>query len=555
MAADRTAPAPSAWAPLARPVFRSLWAAALVSNIGYWMQSVGAVWLIGTLSGSATLVALVQTAVSLPIVLLGLPAGAMADVLDRRRLLLATQSWMLASAAALAVLTWLDAVTPWVVLLLTFSLGLGNAANAPAWQAIIPELVESGELAPAVALNSVGFNVGRAIGPALGGLLVAVAGPEAVFAVNAVSFLGVLAVLARWRREPQDSLGVGEQILGAIEAGARYVRFAPALRAVLVRTALFVLPASALWALLPVVTRERLGLGATEYGLLLGGLGAGSIAGAFVLPRLRRRVPIDLRVVAATVLFAAATLALAVLRSVPVLGLAMAVGGVAWLATMTSFNVATQTAVPRWVRARALAVYLFVLQGSLALGSVVWGALAARAGESWALLAATVSFGLGVLAALRFRLRGIGALDLSPSVRPEPAAAVDPEPEDGPVLVLVDFRIDPSRADEFARAMRALRRVRRRDGAYRWGVFGDVADPSRYVETFVVRSWAEHLRQHERFTAEDLSVRDRAYAFHVGDGRPRVSHFIHPEAATRQRRWVHWTRARLRGQPVHTDGD
>ena len=555
MAADRTAPtpAPSAWAPLARPVFRSLWAAALVSNVGYWMQSVGAVWLIGDLSGSATLVALVQTAVSLPIVLLGLPGGAMADVLDRRRLLLATQTWMLASAAVLAVLTWLDAVTPWVVLLLTFSLGLGNAANAPAWQAIIPELVESGELPSAVALNSVGFNVGRAIGPALGGLLVAVAGPEAVFAVNAVSFLGVLAVLARWRREPQDTLGAGEQILGAIEAGARYVRFAPALRSVLVRTALFVLPASALWALLPVVTRERLGLGATEYGVLLGGLGVGSIAGAFVLPRLRRRVPIDLRVIVATVLFAAATLALAVLRSVPVLWLAMAFGGVAWLVTMTSFNVATQTAVPRWVRARALALYLFVLQGSLALGSVVWGALAARSGAGWALLAAAACFGLGVVAALRFRLRGIGALDLSPAVRPEPAAAIDPEPEDGPVLVLVEFRIDPSRAAEFVRAMRGLRRVRRRDGAYRWGVFGDVADPARYLETFVVRSWAEHLRQHERFTAEDLSVRERAYAFHVGDERPRVSHFIHPDAAAPQRRWVRWTRSRLRGQPVQAD--
>jgi MFS family permease/quinol monooxygenase YgiN len=551
--AERSATPPSL-APLVRPVFRALWIAALVSNIGYWMQSVGAVWQVGTVSGSTTLVALVQSAISLPIVLLALPAGAAADVFDRRRLLLVTQAWMLVSAAALCLATLVGVASPAVVLALTFLLGLGNAANAPGWQATIPELVHGRELSAAVALNSVGFNIGRAVGPAIGGLVVAAAGPAAVFGLNAVSYLGVLAVLWRWRRRPQDELGAGEQILGAIEAGARYVRFAPLLRAVLVRTALFILPASALWALLPVVARGRLGLDAIGFGLLLGGLGIGSVAGAALLPRLRRAAPIDLRVMAGTLLFAAATVALAMLDSPLVVWLAMVAAGVAWLAMLTSFNVATQTVVPRWVRARALAVYLLVFQGGLAAGSALWGVVASRVGDRAALLAAAASFGLGLLAVLRWPLRGIGALDLSPSVRPEPATVIDPEPDDGPVLVLISYRIDPDRAEEFAAAMRDLRRVRRRDGAYRWGLFEDVADPGHFVETYVVRSWAEHLRQHERFTADDLVVRDRLQAFHIGDNPPEVSHFVHPDAVATERRWVRWTRRR-QGELVEADDD
>ena len=557
MAADPNADrpeSPSALAPLGRPVFRALWIAALVSNVGYWMQSVGAVWQVGSEGGSAAQVALVQTAVSLPVVLLALPAGAAADVFDRRRLLLATQTWMLVSAAALCAATVLGLASPTVVLALTFLLGLGNAANAPAWQATIPELVGGRLLAPAVALNSAGFNIGRAVGPALGGLVVAAAGPAAVFGLNAVSFLGVLAVLWRWRRRPQDELGAGEQVLGAIGAGIRYIRFAPLLRAVLVRTALFILPASALWALLPVVARGRLQMGATGFGLLLGALGIGSVAGAVLLPRLRRAIPIDRRVMAATGLFALATVALAVLDSALLLWLAMAAAGMAWLATLTSFNVATQTAVPRWVRARALAVYLLVFQGGLAGGSALWGVAAGRLGERTALLAAAASFALGLLAALRWRLQAIGGLDLTPSVRPEPVTVIDPAPDDGPVLVLVRYRVDPSRTEEFASAMRAMRRVRRRDGAYRWGLFEDVADPSCFVETYVVHSWAEHLRQHERFTAEDLAVRDRVRSFHIGEDPPAVSHYIHPNAAMTQRRWVRWTRRR-QGDLVQTDDD
>jgi quinol monooxygenase YgiN len=258
-------------------------------------------------------------------------------------------------------------------------------------------------------------------------------------------------------------------------------------------------------------------------------------------------------VVAGTCLFALATAALAVLGSPLLVWLAMAGAGVAWLAILTSFNVATQTAVPRWVQARALSVYLLVFQGGLAVGSALWGVVAGRLGERTALLAAAASFGLGLLAALRWRLQGIADLDLTPSVRPEPVTVIEPEPDDGPVLVLVRYRIEPGRAEDFAAAMRAMRQVRRRDGAYRWGVFEDVADPGCFVETYVVRSWAEHLRQHERFTADDLAVRDRVRSFHIGKDPPTVSHFIHPDAAVPQRRWVRWTRRH--GELVQADDD
>jgi MFS family permease len=547
-AGDR--PPASAWAPLAEPVFRALWIAALASNIGYWMQSVGAVWLMTQLSRSAVLVALVQTAISLPVMLVGLPAGAMADVIDRRRLLLTTQAWMLASAAALALLTAAGVVTPWLLLALTFSLGLGNAVNGPVWQAVIPELVEPEHTSAAVALNSVQFNVGRALGPALGGLVVATAGPEAVFGLNALSFLGVIAVLWRWRRPEQDVLGAGERVVGAIGAGLRYVRHAPALRAVLYRTSVFVLPASALWALLPLVATRELGLDATGYGVLLGGLGAGSIVGAALLPRIRSRLPIDLRLVVGTLLLAGALLVLALVRWVPVVLAAMLLAGVAWVVVLTSFNVATRSVVSRWVQARALAVYLLVFQGSLALGSLAWGVAAARLGDTRALLAAVLALLAGLAGGLRWRLHGISSVDLTPSVRPGPEVAVELEPDDGPVLVLVEYRIEPSRAEDFAVAMRALRRVRKRDGAYRWGLWTDVVDPARYVETFVVRSWAEHLRQHERFTVEDMLVRERVLSFHVGEEPPAVSHLIHPDAAIgRQRRWVRSTRPGTRSPP------
>jgi MFS family permease len=520
----------SAWSPLRYPLFRVLWIATVASNVGTWMQNVAAVWLMTSLTSTPLLVALVQTATSLPVFLVGLAAGALADVVDRRRLLLFTQGWMLVAAAALGILTLAGAATPWVVLALTFAIGLGAALNSPAWQAITNELVPRRELPAAVALGGVGFNLARAVGPALGGAVVAAAGAGVAFLLNAASFLGVMFVLYRWRREPETSTLPGERVFGAIRAGLRYARYAPALPAVLVRAGLFILCGSALWALLPLVARHRLGLGPGGYGVLLGCMGVGAVAGAALLPEARRRVTLDLLVGGASILFAAVTGVLAYASSLLLACAALIAGGAAWMAIMSSLNVAAQIAAPAWVRARALGVYLLVFQGGFAAGSALWGAVAGRAGEPTALACAAVGLVAGLAVVRRYPLGG-EELDLTPSMHwAEPVVAWEPDPEDGPVLVTVEYCIPPEQAREFGHAMCDMRRLRRRDGAMRWGLFVDVAEPSRYLETFLVESWAEHLRQHERVTAADRAVEERARAFHRGDAPPRVSHLISARA-------------------------
>src|SRR6266545_2198692 len=528
-------PGVSPWSPLRRAVFRAVWLAAITSNIGTWMQSVGAAWLMTSLTPSPLLVALMQTAASLPVFLLGLPAGALADVVDRRKLLLVTEAWMLVVALALGVLTLVGLMSAWTLLALTFLLGLGAALDAPAWQAIIPELVERQELPSAVALNATGFNVARALGPALGGLVVAAAGPAAVFLLNAASFLAVLVAIYRWRRARVPSDAPPEDMLGATAAGMRYVRHAPALQAVLVRIGVFILGASALWALLPVMARHELGLDATGYGIVLGSLGFGAVGAALLLPRLRRSLPVDRLTAAATLVFAGATLALAYVRFMPLLVASMMAGGMAWLAMMSSLTVAAQTASPAWVRARAMGIYLLVFQGLMAVGSFAWGALAERFGNATALSGAAVALVCGLAATLRWPLHLAQHLDLTPSAHwADPTLAIIPEPDDGPVLITVDYRVPAERASDFVEAMEAMRIFRRREGAVRWDLFRDLADPDRYLETFVVVSWAEHMRQHGRVTMADQATEARAFAFQQEGVEPVASHLIAARAYDRR---------------------
>ena len=517
----------SPWSPLRSPIFRALWIASVVSNLGTWMQNIGAAWLMTTLSASPLMVALVQAATSLPVFLVALPAGALADVVDRRRLLLVTQTWMLIAAGALGVLTVLEEVNPWMLLGFTAALGLGAAMNAPAWQAIVPELVAPGNLQTAIALNAAGFNVARAIGPALGGVIVAASGPGPVFLLNAASFVAVLWVLYRWRREQHAGRLPPEHVIGAMRAGVRYARHAPALQVVLIRTAVFILCGAALWALLPLVARQQLGLGALGYGVLLGCLGVGAVLGATLLPRIKEKVSLDTLVAVAATVFAAVTIMLAYVSDVYLVGAAMLAGGVAWIVLMSSFNAAAQKAAPEWVRARGLALYLLVFQGGTAAGSVVWGAVAMRIGIPTTLLYAAVGLIAGLAAATRYRLAHGEKIDLTPSLHwPEPHLDIQPEPDQGPVLVLIDYLIEPGRSDSFKNAMRQVRQQRLRDGAIRWGLFNDPTSPARYIETFLVESWAEHLRQHERVTVSDQEAEKVTRAFHVGEQAPVVAHFI-----------------------------
>jgi MFS family permease len=415
MSDHETVRSASAWAPLRRPLFRALWIASLTSSIGTWMHEVGAVWLMTSLTPSPVMVALMQTAASLPIVLLALPAGAMADMLDRRTVLLFTQGWMLLSATVLSVLTVLDATTPWLLLILTFALGTGAAMNAPAWQATTPEAVPRADLPAAVALTGMSLNIARAVGPAVGGALVVATGVWAVFLLNAASFLGVMVILYRWRRATHQKQSPSKPVLSTIREGILYASQAPALRAVLVRTGLFVPFASALWALLPLLVRYEVNLNCYGYGTLFGCLGMGAVIGAVFLPKLRSHFSTDTLVGGATVVFAAATAALAEVRNFGLLCSIMVVGGMAWITLMASFNVATQTAVPSWIRARALALYLLVFHGGMAAGSVLWGAVTQHAGIAVALFGAAGGLLVSLMTMARYPLEGSEQPDLSPS--------------------------------------------------------------------------------------------------------------------------------------------
>jgi MFS family permease len=492
------------------------------------MQSVGAAWLMTSLSKSAVMVALVQAASMLPMFILSLPAGALADLVDRRRLLLVTQTWMLAAAAILWALTSLGATTPWVLLGLTFLLGLGAAFNGPAWQAIVPEMVPRGQLLKAISLNSAGFNLSRAVGPAVAGLIVAAAGAGMTFLLNAVSFLGVIIVLYRWRRPPVVSALPAERMLAAMRTGLRYIRHVPVLRAVFLRLGIFMFCSSSLWALLPLISRYELGGGPTAYGILLGCLGVGAVAGAAILPLLGRRLSGEWLVRGATLVFAAVLLTLALVPVMAVVAAALVVGGIAWLVLVSSFNATVQTAVPSWVRARAMAVYMLVFAGSLSAGSALWGAVATHRGILATLIYSTLALMLGLLVMLASRVRISEDLDLTPSLHwGEPAVVIEPHPEQGPILVTIGYHIDPQEAEAFCQAMWAMRAIRRRDGAIRWGLFQDLAAPGRFIESFIVETWVEHLRQHERMTMADGSVEERVRAFHIGENPPTVSHFIY----------------------------
>jgi MFS family permease len=519
---------PGPWSPLRRAVFRSLWIAGLASNVGTWMQNVGAAWLMTSLEPTPLWVSMVQAASSLPFFLLAIPAGALADVVDRRRLLLAAQTWLMACTAALAALALAGLVGPGGLLALTFAIGIGSTFVAPAFLAIIPELVPRAEIPAAVSLNGVSMNLARAAGPAAGGLVVAAFGVGFAFLANALSYLGVIGAIARWRRPPREGRLPPEDLIGAMRAGLRYVRHSAPLQLVLVRVAVFVVPGSAVWALLPLYAREQLALGPAGYGLLLGFFGTGAVAGGLVLPALRTRVGPQRVTTLSALGYAAAMVALGAAPTLPVAAAALVVAGAGWLALLTTLSAAAQMVLPAWVRARGLSVYLLVLMGGMALGSAGWGLGAESIGVPRAFVIAGTAVAASRLFVWRLRLPEGAAPDLSPAPRwPDPQLGVAVAADRGPVLVTVEYEVDPADAERFAGAMRALGRIRLRDGALRWGLWGDAARPGRYLESFSVESWIEHLRQHERMTAADREVQKIARQFHRGEGEPRVTHYIH----------------------------
>ncbi len=519
----------SAWSPFQHRVFRALWIALLASNIGTWMQTVGAAWLMVELDASPAVVALVQTASNLPVVLVGVAAGAIADLVDRRRLLLVTQLFMLVAAAGLAVVTALGSVTPAMLLGFTFALGLGATFNYPAYQAIQPELVPPEELKQAVTLGGANVNLGRAIGPAVGGLLIAAAGAWLVFALNALSFVAGVIVLWRWRRPVDEDVGPPERFAGAVRAGVRYALYSRALLGVLVRSFAFGLASAGLMSLLPVYSARVLELGSGGLGALYAGMGIGAVVTAALLPALRERLSDD-RVFALGSLLVAAAMVAWALVTWP--GAALAISffaGLGWLCCLSTLNVASQEALPGWVRARGLAFYLTAISAGIALGSAAWGQLADVAGVqatyAWGALSIVVTLGLTMV----WRFDAISRLDLSPAPLAAPEGRLIGAGDAGsPALVVVRYDVRPECEDDFLRALRLVGRLRRRTGAMSWSCYRDADHANRFIETFVLASWDEHMRQHQRRTVTDAELQ-AALREYLREGTDVESwHYVQP---------------------------
>jgi MFS family permease len=523
-------PAPSALAPLGHRAFAILWAATVVSNVGTWMNDVGAGWLMTELAPSPLTVALVQAATTLPVFLLALPAGALADIVDRRRLLIAVNLAMALTAAAMTALVATGAMSAALLLVFTFLLGAGAAFVAPAWQAIVPAIVPRRDLPAAVSLNSVGINVSRAIGPALAGTLIVVLGIWAPFLINALSFIGILAALWLWSGEPRKERTLPpEGLVDAMVAGVRYAGQSPALRRTLLRAVAFFLFASCYWAMLPLIAREVLGGGAELYGLLLGAVGAGAVSGAMVLPAARRRLGTDGMVATGTVATSATLLAFSLAPTATVAVGAAALGGLAWIAVLSSFHVSAQTALPDWVRARGMSLFLMVFSGTMALGSLVWGQVASVASVETALIVAAVGAVVAMPLTARARLASGEAPDLAPALHwPAPAWTLPQEAGDRPVMIQIGYRVEPAQRDAFVALVRDLASARRRNGGYGWALMQDTADAEHFVETWREASWTQHLRHHERVTGADKAVQDRIRALLKPGTAPEVQHLIAP---------------------------
>lgn len=528
MTATASMPPPATgFGPLRHPVFRAVWISSMASNFGGMVQSVGASWMMVSIAASAEMVTLVQTSVTLPIMLLSLVAGALADNFDRRKLMLGAQIFMLAVSAGLSACAWFGLITPWLLLAFTFLIGCGAAFNGPAWQASVGDMVPRADLPGAVALNAAGFNIARSLGPALGGAIVAAAGAAAAFAINALSYIGLVIVLARWRpdvpprRLPPERLGV------AIGAGVRYVAMSPAIRVVLSRALLFGIGASAVPALMPLIARDVIAGGPLTFGLLLGSFGAGAVGGALVSARLRARLSSESLVRLACLGFALAAGLAAISTVLAVTMALLLVAGVAWVLALSTFNVTVQLHSPRWVVARALALYQMSAFGGMAIGSWLWGRTVESGSIQIALFGAAAVQGVCLLLGLFRPLAAIGDLNLDPLREwSPPDTAVPIEPRSGPVVITIEHRIAPGNIPAFLAAMAERRRIRLRDGARHWTLLRDLAEPELWIERFQTPTWLDYIRHNNRVTQADAEINQRLRALHIGPDLPKVHRMV-----------------------------
>lgn len=526
------APDVSALAPFRFPVFRSIWFASVLSNLGGLIQTVGAAWMMTSIAKSADMVALVQTSVALPIMLLSVFAGAMADNLDRRKVMLGAQVYMLLVSTALTACAWFGLITPWLLLTFTFLIGCGAAFNGPAWQASVGDMVPRSHLPGAVAINSMGFNIARSVGPAIGGAIVAAAGAAAAFAVNAASYIALIAVLARWRPIQPPQLLPRETLGIAVAAGIRYVSMSPSIRRVLIRGAVFGIGASSVMALLPLVARDLLAGGPLTYGLLLGAFGVGAVMGALSSARLRQRLSSEGLSRTACIAFAVAAATAGVSTYLSLSILTMLLAGAAWVLALSTFNVSVQLSTPRWVVARALSWYQVTTFGGMAGGSWLWGVISASDGVRLALFAAALVMLICAAMGLRIPLAETADLNLDPLRRWQaPETQVPVEPRTGPVVITIEYVIREEDVLEFLSTMAERRRIRKRDGAMNWALLRDLNDSHLWVERFTTPTWLEYIRHNNRMTQDDAVVPQRLRELHQGPGLPVVRRMIERQTA------------------------
>ena len=518
--------------PLRHERFRSFYVGSVCTALGYTMQATVAAWLMATLTPSALMVALVQTASTAPSLLFGLAAGTLADLVDRHRVVLFTQILLLTATLVLAAATLTGMIGPMALLLLTFLVGIGFTFYMPAQQALVNDLVPRTELPRAVALSAVAFNLARAVGPALAGAIAAWLSSGSALLASALFFVWMIFALRGWPKTVRSIPGVPETLLVGIRSGLRYLQHSPPLRALVIRNLSFAVCASALWALLPLIARDELRLGAGGFGVLLGFFGAGAVVGALWIPRHLQKVSLNTVVSGGYLLWAVAALIIAFAPWAIVAVVGTSAAGAAWVSVFASLSAGTQTSAPPWVRARAVATNLVTTQASLALGSVVWGLVATAAGTPIALSASAGAMMLLYMLSRRVRVELGNEADVTMGVQPpELSIAVQPMPDDGPVLIQIEYQIEPQHRRAFLRAIRAVEGIRRRNGAASWRVYRDVEDAERFVERFVITSWAEYTRQRSRMTVKDRELQDRVTQLNRPDVPVRVSRFIGIEAS------------------------
>ncbi|CCW19440.1 protein of unknown function DUF894, DitE [Sphingobium indicum BiD32] len=518
---------PKAPSPLSIPIFRAIWTASLASNFGGLIQSVGAAWMMTSLSASPLLIALVPAATTLPIMLLSLWAGAVADNLDRRKVMIGCQMAMLVVSAALAVTAWAGLITPWLLLAFTFALGCATAINGPAWQASVGDMVPRAILPSAVAMNSMGFNLARSVGPALGGVIVATAGAAAAFLTNAVSYVALLTVLFRWRPDLPPKLLPRERLDVAMRAGVRYVAMSPKIQLVLLRATVFGIGASAVSALMPLVARDLLGGGALTFGMTSGAFGLGAVIGALSTRRQRARFSIETIVRNAALALALGTAITGASGWLALALLGYLLAGFGWVTALSTFNVSVQMSAPRWVVARAVSLYQMTAFGGMAIGAWLFGWLAEHHGVVEALYASAAAQFIAAMLGLVWRLPQTGDdnLDLQNSWR-EPDTAVPVEPRSGPVVVTIEYRIPAGSIVPFLAAMSERRRIRRRDGAHGWSLMRDLGDPELWVERYHVSTWLDYVRHNQRRTVADIANSNAIHALHDGPNPPVVHRML-----------------------------